>query len=200
MQPIPWYRAWAGILRYPSVYNFEVLILNPNARRRTAFNWLAMIGIFFHMVNSLVAAIVMQQLTGGPQENVMAVSGIFFLLGLPLAAGASILGLAIAVAFQNALAKLLGGSGNYDQLIYAETVFFAPLLLISSVLRQFPVVYLLNIPLAIYGCILSVMAIKAVHQLGWGRAIIASLAELIFGLLLAVVILTLFAGRGLLIL
>jgi hypothetical protein len=123
------------------------------------------------------------QLTGDPSP--FAVPPIWLGLAgvLLLSALAAMLGLILTVAIQNIMAKLLGGQGTYSQLIYAEATFYAPLLLINSILSLIPYVWLLTYPLALYEFILSIRAIKAVHQFSWGKAIVSSLALVIlFGL------------------
>lgn len=196
IQPIPWHRAWAGILRYPSVTNFEILLLNPNAKRRTAYNWMAVVGIGLSIISFLPVALTLQQLTGGPQRNVLIVTGVVVLCSLPLNAVASIFGLVFAVTIQNSSAQLLGGKGTFDQLVYAEATFAAPLFLVSSTLSVLPYLNLLTVPVAIYSCILSVMAIKAVHQFGWTKAIVSSLAVFVFIAIISIVLLAFLTSRG----
>lgn len=176
IQPIPWYRAWIGILRYPSVYNFEVLLLNPNARRTTAYRWLATVGILTNLPGIVSLVISVPRLTGDPPPFALPNLWIGVLALLFLSALVGMMGLILTVAIQNIMAKLLGGKGTYSQLIYAEATFYAPLLLISSILNLIPYVWVLTYAVDLYGFILSIRAIKAIHQIGWGKAIVSSLA------------------------
>lgn len=179
IQPIPWYQAWAGILRYPSVYNFEVLLLNPNAKRATAYRWLAAVGILANIPNIVLLVISVQELTGNPPPEALPLIWIGLITTLLLSALSAMVSLILAVAIQNIMAKLLGGQGTYTHLIYAEATFYAPLLLISSILSLIPYVWVLIYVLDLYSFILTIRAIKAVHQFGWGKAIISSLAFVI---------------------
>jgi hypothetical protein len=141
------------------------------------------VGILANLPSIVVLVSSVPQLTGDPPPFTIPQIWIGLIGMLLLSALAAILGLILTVAIQNIMARLLGGQGTYSQLIYAEATFYAPLLLISSILSLIPYVWLLTYPLALYELILSVRAIKAVHQFGWGKAIISSLALLIlFGL------------------
>jgi hypothetical protein len=67
--------------------------------------------------------------------------------------------------------------------------------LISSVLSPIPFVGACLGPLlGIYGFVLNVMAVKAVHRFDWGRAILTSLSILIIVALLACCFAVLIAG------
>jgi hypothetical protein len=178
------------------VTNFEILVSNPNAKRRTAYYWMATVGIILSLINVLFFANFLQRLIGGPPKTVLVISSFILICSLPLIALTSIFGLVLAVTPQNSLATLLGGKGNLDQLIYAEATFSAPLLLISNILGSVPYLYLLNVPLGIYSFVLSVMAIKAIHQFGWLKAIVSSLAVLILAVIVAIIVFVVLSTRG----
>ena len=82
---------------------------------------------------------------------------------------------------------LLGGTGTYAKLAYAFAAYLAPLTLVSSFISAIPLVNCLTLPIAIYGIVLNVIAVKAVHQFGWGKALASSV--LVFaGILLVVAV------------
>jgi hypothetical protein len=174
--PIPWYWAWAGILSYPSVANFELLVQNPNAKQKTAYFWLAFVGIPANLPTIALLVGVVLKLAGNPPAAVVPLIAVGLAALLLLSSFVTILNLIIPVAIQNFIAKRLGGRGTYKQLIYAEATFYVPLLLITSLLNLFPTVWVFAYPLELYEVILSIVAIKAVHQFGWRKAIISGLA------------------------
>ena len=71
------------------------------------------------------------------------------------------------------------GGGKYASMVYASAAFYAPLILISSLISGIPYVNCLSIPLLIYALVLGVMAVKAVNQIGWGQAAVSFLIGLV---------------------
>jgi hypothetical protein len=67
----------------------------------------------------------------------------------------------------------LGGTGTYTELVYGWAASIPPLALIIGTLGSIPNVYAvaLNVGGGLYGSVLQVTAIKAVHHFSWGRAI-----------------------------
>lgn len=115
---------------------------------------------------------------------------IFALCCLPLTAGLSVLSLIINAAVTQFIARLLGGTGTYSQLVYAFAAYTAPITIVSSILgvlgAALPVLGFIFSPLlGIYSLVLNVMAVKAVNQFSWGKAILTSV--IIFVLVLIIV-------------
>ena len=91
------------------------------------------------------------------------------------------------------IARSVVGTGTYSQLLYTSAVTSAPAWIINRFLGLIPVVNGLTIPLGIYVLVLDMLAVRAVHQLGWGQAILSSFSIwvllLIFAAFVSVVIL-----------
>ena len=89
------------------------------------------------------------------------------------------------------LAKAFGGQGTFLEQCNSSLYIQAPLGIFSKLLALIPVVgRVLNSVLSLYGIVLQVFVIMAVHRLSWGKAIAAVLIPLVtIGVLLAVVIL-----------
>ena len=85
----------------------------------------------------------------------------------------AVIGLWIEAHLCNWLAHKLGGTGTYTELAYGWAASIAPLALITGALGSIPNVYALalNAGVGLYGSVLQVTAIKAVHHFSWGRAI-----------------------------
>jgi hypothetical protein len=98
-----------------------------------------------------------------------------------------VLGLMISAGLTQLIASALGGTGSYSKLVYAFATYSAPLAIISSIVGSIPYVNYLAFPLSIYGMVLNVIAVKAVNQFGWGKAIASS--WLILASILLVVVL-----------
>jgi len=88
-------------------------------------------------------------------------------------------------------AKAFGGQGTFLEQCNSSLYIQAPLGFFSKLLALIPVVgRILNDVLSLYGLVLQVFVIMAVHRLSWGKAIAAVLIPLVtIGVLLAVVIL-----------
>ena len=81
------------------------------------------------------------------------------------------------VAIIQWIAKLFGGTGTYDKLLYAFAAITVPFTIISSVFVLFSAIPfvgictgIISIGLSIYALVLQVMAVKAVNRFGWGEA------------------------------
>jgi uncharacterized membrane protein len=89
----------------------------------------------------------------------------------------SVLFFALLVAIIQWIAKLFGGTGTYDKLLYAFAAISVPFTIVSSLfvlLSAIPFVGIctgiISIGLSIYVLVLQVMAVKAVNRFGWGQA------------------------------
>lgn len=113
----------------------------------------------------------------------------------PLGAVLGVLFLAIIAGISNLIARAVGGTGSFGQLVYVFAAYLAPLTIISSVLGIVPILNCVTIPLGFYGLFLNILAIKAVHELSWGKAILSSVVViggiLIFVAVFVIVILAL---------
>jgi hypothetical protein len=81
------------------------------------------------------------------------------------------------VAIIQWIAKLFGGTGTYEKLLYALAAITVPFTIVSSLfilLGVIPYVGIctgvISIGLAIYSLVLQIMAVKAVNRFGWGQA------------------------------
>jgi hypothetical protein len=75
------------------------------------------------------------------------------------------------------VARLLGGTGNFVTQAYLASLFYVPLGVVSGLVSLVPyyVGSLVSFAISIYIIALSVRAIKVVHQLTTGRAVVAIL-------------------------
>jgi len=183
--PLSWSEAWTKALTKPSEETFVEIANDPNASSGRALTW-----VFIASIISAVIGVGLQALFGpivGPQSfagtdfgeisagSLAGASLLSLICVVPIAAVVGVALFALVVAVTNVVAKALGGTGNYDRLIYATAAYAAPLSLISSVVSGIPIVRYIGFVIGIYGIVLNVMAVKAVHQFSWGKAIISSL-------------------------
>ena len=95
----------------------------------------------------------------------------------PFAGLLSVVFFALGVAIIQWIAKLFGGTGTYEKLLYAFAAITVPFTIVSSLfalLSAIPYVGIctgiISFGLGIYALVLQVMAVKAVNRFGWGQA------------------------------
>ncbi len=149
---LTWQQAWDKALVHPSVASFEALAADPEASSGRAYKWIFLSSIVANAPTLCIA---------------------------PLVAVVTVLGAALYIIMTHLSAKLLRGTGAYDQLAFSMAAFIAPLAVllggISFVSNFAPVVGWLVLPVWLYWLILGVLAVRAVHDFGWGTALLANL-------------------------
>ncbi len=195
--PIPWSEAMVNAMTKPAPSTFADLAHNPSANITTGLGWIfafSALGSVLSVILGLILGASSNLSTSGISTSAAGVSRLCI---APLAGILSVIGFVISTGLQNIIAKAIGGTGTYEQLVYAEAAFTAPIGVITSILSVIPVVNLLNLPLALYRLVLSASAIKGVHNFGWGKAVAALIVIPIFlTILIAVAIVLLLAVSG----
>jgi hypothetical protein len=182
---LPWYKVWIDALTRPSVAVYESFLQDIHATSQRAYVWLIISGLIVGLISALTdraASVVIRIICDPLFPGIVVVFSITIIAGL--------------VQF---LAQVIGGMGTYSKLIYALAAFNAPMTIISSFLLFIPYGLWVNAALGIYWVVLSAIAVKAVHQLEWRKAIIAILPVILLAILLIVVtplLIRLLASRG----
>ncbi len=197
---LPWWEVWIIALARPSVETFESLVRDPNASTSKAYTWVFITGLIGSAISMLAQLLLPGASTlSSVEESEMGAafgSSLVTLICLvPLSALFSVLGLMIRAGITQLIARALGGTGTYSRLVYAFAAFVAPLTVIFSILGSIPYVSCLVFPLTIYACVLPVIAVKAVNQFGWGRAIVSGVV-ILAGILLLVAVIFILALLG----
>jgi hypothetical protein len=158
---LPWHEVWITAVTKPSTSTFERLVQDPQASANRAYPW-----IFVSATIAFALSWLLQAAQG-------MVPGLLVFCA-PVVGGAAILGTIFGTAIIQWLARSMGGLGTYDKTLYCFAAYGAPLGLLSSVLAPIPAVGAwLNLALNLYSLVLSVIALKAVHQFTWGKAVTA---------------------------
>ncbi|MCC7446354.1 MAG: YIP1 family protein [Anaerolineae bacterium] len=183
--PMTWSETWTKALTKPSEETFVEIANDPNASSGRALTWVFIASIISAVIGvglqALFGPIVSPQSFGGTDFEAIGMGSLTgaSLLSLvcvaPIAAVVGVALFALVVGVTNVVAKALGGTGNYDKLIYATAAYAAPLSLVSSVVSGIPIVRYIGFVIGIYGLVLNVIAVKAVHQFSWGKAVMSSL-------------------------
>ncbi len=184
--PVSILQTWMNAITKPRAATYAAIAASPNATRTNAFLWISVSSLIQSFVVLLVGsgdeAGILQGLgQGSPSVNIgsritQAVSA------APFSAGLEVLGFAIFVWLVNAIARGFGGHATFAQMAYTLAAISVPMSLLSSILSLLGAIpyvgfcfLLLALPLGLYALALDVIAVKAVHNIAWGGALVASL-------------------------
>lgn len=188
-----WLPVWIKAVTKPTEQTFVDITSHPDASSKTAYIWVFIAGTVSAIIQAFGTAIraavgagsQLQQIPGleqylpettggGGGVGIALVSG---LCASPVAGLLSIVFFALFVAIIQWVAKLFGGAGSYEKLLYAFAAITVPFTLVSSLfvlLGAIPFVGIctgiLSLGLSIYSIVLQVTAVKAVNRFGWGQA------------------------------
>lgn len=174
--PAGWLQLWMKVVTKPSEQTFIEISDSPDAKIQTALIWAAIAGFVGGIGVGIGSALRLLFQNGGSSEEMGMIA--MFVCGFPIVmAIISPIGLALSTALFQWIAKLFGGVGSFEKLIYALAAINVPVSIVSgaiSLLSGIPVVgacvSLFSILLSIYAIVLNVMAVKAVNRFGWGQA------------------------------
>jgi hypothetical protein len=179
-----WSEVWVEALTKPSVETYEDIVADPGASASKAYTWV-LIAAFISYVIAIGVSFVLDTIlgvTGFQQFSLfegITSSIIIVMCCAPVLSILAVLGLAINAGISQFVAGILGGSGSYNELVYAIGAYLAPLTLISGVLGAIPYLNCLSIFVGLYGIVLNVIAIKAVNKFDWASAIISSVVVVV---------------------
>jgi hypothetical protein len=191
--PAGWFPVWIKAVSQPNEQTFVDITEHPDMSAKTAYIWVFIAGTLSGIIQAFAAAIraatgvasqfqnipglekyIPQSTGGGAGFGFTLIGGI---CGSPFAGLLSIVFFALFVAIIQWIAKLFGGTGTYEKLLYAFAAITVPFTIASSLfalLSAIPFVGIcagvISFGLSIYALVLQVMAVKAVNRFGWGQA------------------------------
>jgi len=180
--PAGWFPVWIKAVTRPNEQTFIDITEHPDALPKTAYIWIFIVGTLSTIVTGIIRVILVAAgLNGqsGFEGAGSAVGG--SLIGIicvsPFAGVLTVLFFALGVAIIQWIAKLFGGTGTYDKLVYAIAAISVPFTLLSMFLAPLSIVPyvgictgLLSAGLGFYALFLQITAVKAVNRFGWGQA------------------------------
>jgi len=191
--PAGWIAIWIKAVTKPSEQTFVDITESPDMNSKTAYIWVFIAGTLSGIIQAFAAAIRMatgvasqfSQIPGLEKYLPQSTSGggnfVFSLVGglcaSPFAGLLSVVFFALFVAIIQWIAKLFGGTGTYEKLLYAFAAITVPFTIVSSLFALLSVIPFVGIcvgvisfGVSIYAIVLEVMALKAVNRFGWGQA------------------------------
>jgi hypothetical protein len=195
---MPWYRVWIDVVTHPSRDTFRRILADPTAGQKRAFTWMAVMGLVW----GIMFGIFFQAGGGLPYGNLPTLStGLWILCLVILFPIFSVIGLALSTAIFHGIAKLLGGAGTFDALVYCIAAISAPMSIVtvpvsllqtalsrggsaSSIAPLCVVPF--SLALGIYSIVLEVLAIDSVERIGTGKAVLTVLIPVIIAFAIGV--------------
>ncbi len=176
-----WSEVWISALTKPTVSTYEHLVHDPTASPNKAYGWVFFCSMIAYATTYLIGLVIRNLFDtsgfgGFGSAPYSGVSSIWLVCCAPLVGVLAVLGLALQAGLTQLIARMLGGTGSYSELVYGFAAYSAPLSLLTGIIYAIPIINLcLSIPLAIYSLALFVIAINAVNQFGWGKAIASAI-------------------------
>lgn len=170
-RPLKWYEAWRLALQ-PSPATYQTLASSPEISSNKGYQWT----LWAWAVNGILSLMVMVFRQGWPTTQVL--DPIFaFVLGVLL----GFLNIVLTAGIIHSLARVLGGKGNFHTMVYMLSASQSPATIIigfgSTIGQLLPI---LGVAMTVFGysvvayqTVLAVFAVRATHQLSWGRSIIS---------------------------
>jgi hypothetical protein len=159
-----WFNIWKKALTHPSAATFEELERHPQVTMQNSLIWNAISGALGGLLGGLVGVLT--------QNGTMAgiISGTIF------GAIGGLIGLLIYALIVFAISKALGGTGTFPIQVALLGTFVPPLLVISLLLGQIPILGpAVSVVLSLYQIFLYIVATQAVQNVTVGKAAIAVL-------------------------
>lgn len=172
-----WIRAIKpGLATDKAVATYEVLLQEePNPTLGKGVKWVAVAGMIAGAIGGFLGLIF------GVAQGVPA-GGLFvgWIVSVILVPIEAVIGFVIGSAILLAIAKALGGQGNLGSQSYVLAAAQAPMTIISVALGTIPVAGDTFSGLAgIYAGWLGLIAMRAAHRYGWGKAVLTVLMPVI---------------------
>jgi hypothetical protein len=187
---LPWYKVWLRALR-PSVKVYEeTLASQNNVTLKTAITW-SVVSVPVGYLIGFTQTYLLRQVDPAVTETLLC-------LGTPMAALGGVFQLMFLAGIGNWIARLLGGKGRLAQIAYSYAALQSPLFILANavyfVLSQVAVMVglvsgiaiwiLATVLFALCHLVLSIVAVRAVYQFGWGKTLVVTLPVLVTDILI----------------
>ena len=177
-----WFAVWMKAVTKPNEQTFVDLASSAAGKTSTALLWIFIGFLVNFFFASLVQGAVMKQTFQQLGVDVGSGGGfgtslISAICGAPIGAVIGVIFFAAFTGVVQWIAKMFGGKGTFEQLLYVFAAITVPFSLVSSVLTLLGAIPfvgacfgILSLALSIYILVLEVMAVKGVNDFGWGQA------------------------------
>lgn len=175
--PAGWFQVWIKAVTKPGEQTFVEISESPEVKIQTALIWAAIAGFVAGIGVGIGSGLGLLFQSGGDTLGMGTIA--VFICGFPIAlAIINPISLAFSSALFQWIARMFGGVGSFEKLIYSLAAVAAPISIVSgafSLLSGIPLigacVGIFSFGLSIYAMVLNIMAVKAVNRFGWGQAV-----------------------------
>ena len=203
---LSWFEIWRVALLHPTVETFHRIADDPKASIKWGIIWMAITSSIIWFTNPLRSIF-----DGLVMDNFGLQSFSYFLaLGVIISLIVSVIALMIAALVAHGFARLFGGEGKYQQLVYCWGVMLLPFVLVSGLVSHVPAIFpssrtfafsrvgmivqiisiALFVGVSLYQLYAEVIAFAAIEKLGFWKSIgILLLTTIIVGIAIALLFL-----------
>lgn len=177
-----WFNVWMKAVTKPNEQTYVDLASSATGKTSTALLWIFIGFLVNFFFASLVQGAMMRQffqqfgMNVAPQSG-FGVSFVSAICGAPIGAVIGVVFFAASTGIVQWIAKMFGGKGTFEQLLYVFAAITVPVTLVSSILTLLSAIPyvgacfgILSFAVSIYILVLEVMAVKGVNDFGWGQA------------------------------
>jgi hypothetical protein len=169
-QSYTWSQTWKKVVSDPSKELFQAIMSDPQASLIRAITWVFLGGMGIATIFFILPILVLASLA----DRLGTMTAILFLVAGPLIGGLLIslvfLGNVITIHW---LSRLTGGEGSFEKTAYVLASIVTPFSLINIILLLVPVLgWVLIYVMGVYQLIVTILAIQALYEFGWGQAIL----------------------------
>jgi hypothetical protein len=194
-----WAEIWTAVLTRPSVQTFQEILRDPAVSRRRAYTWIAISWVLAVLVIIALLPINPEEILAQlPPDADIPLSGLSTMIRLNMLCMMPIV-LLIGVGMIRLIAWVvqfiayrLGADRKNEsgtQMIYCLAAIQAPLNILSLLTLALPangIVEVVSLVATFYQWFLMIVAVRAVYNLSWGRAIVP-IASIVSILLLTLI-------------
>jgi hypothetical protein len=198
-KPRKWYEIWWDVWIHPGLAPFKTILSEPGNNITRGFIWIGVTSLFVTLVSYLFSALVIRNVMvdafGGEMFKNISSYTVSYICGIILSPFFAIFGIAVSALVYHWIAKLLGGRGNWNDLLFCLSAVSAPATMIGGVIGLIALLFFQNpvliflpsmvaLALAVYVIVLNVNAIKAAEDVGTWPALSAIFIPTLIGVAL----------------
>ncbi|HSB66293.1 MAG TPA: Yip1 family protein [Anaerolineales bacterium] len=181
-----WYEIWWDVWSHPGMPPFQALLTEPNHSAQRGYIWIAVTSLIVVLLTGISSTLSIPDI-----RSQVAYFFIYFVCGVILSPFFAILGVIISAGIYHGIARLLGGTGKWSDLVICQCAITAPSELIAGLVsmiaflfaiarQNFIFLSIFSFLLGIYGIVLNVNALKTSENINTGRAILTVFIPVIF--------------------
>ena len=174
-----WLETWQMAVFSPSELTYQSIYMDPKGNHTRILWWVSIVSVLSSVVNLIVGLLLNTSSFTMRFNSFSSTSSgsfdiLFGLISIPINLVFALISYYIWVGLIYLMAMILGGKAEYGKTAYVFAAIYFPINFIVALLSFIPLLgALAAIPVVFYELVLLVIAIKAINQFGWMKAIIS---------------------------